>query len=214
MWFGTRLNASKFCQTSISNWISNNITWTELHLQLVQPSWWICSKTISANKILVRLPVPPWSQHRDIEPLHRCTWGCCVKFHGYVGMLLSLASLGVQGLSVVNALPLSVLGKMWCHICGGEVIPGLGKVYYLPPCSSASVQQRWSSLMISTSTKTSELRSYHITQTSTRRDILGHKVNHCITINCNLITWTRLFIMSYPWRTPHTFKESLTCNSH
>lgn len=35
-------------------------------------------------------------------------------------MLLSLASLGEQGLSVVSVLPLRVLGKIPCRVCGGE----------------------------------------------------------------------------------------------
>lgn len=35
-------------------------------------------------------------------------------------MLLSSALLRVQGLSVVGALPLRVLGKMCCHMCGGR----------------------------------------------------------------------------------------------
>lgn len=67
-----------------------------------KPLKWVwCKIGAKCPKILVRLPVPPWSQQEAIEPLHWGTWGCCVKCHGFVGMFSSSPHSG-------------------CRVCAGE----------------------------------------------------------------------------------------------
>lgn len=82
-------------------------------------------------------------------------------------MLLSSASLRVQGLSVVSAHLLRVLGKMWCHMWWlGQGLP------FTITNFSGSVQQIWSSLIIPPPWRsTAKTRSHFITQTCTRRKI-------------------------------------------